>query len=101
MSLRFWKEEAHPRCAVHKRLSSARSFKYETLTGLQHVLKPNDYAFTVDLKAGYHHVDTDERFWTFLGFHWDNQFYVFTQLPFGLAPACWAFTKVTRDMLTL
>ena len=77
------------------------SFKYETLSGLQNVLQPQDYVFTFDLKSGYHHVDMDERYWTYLGFQWENQFYVFTQLPFGLAPACWAFTKVTRELLTL
>jgi hypothetical protein len=35
----------------------------------------------------------------FLGFHWRGQFYHFVQLPFGLAPACWAFTKLTRELL--
>jgi ribonuclease HI len=76
------------------------SFKYETLTGLRHILLPHDHAFTTDLKSGYHHVDVNEEFWTYLGFEWEGQFYVFTQLPFGLAPACWAFTKVTRELLT-
>ncbi|GLC48086.1 hypothetical protein PLESTB_000713500 [Pleodorina starrii] len=75
-------------------------FKYETLAAMQQVLQPNDYAFTIDFKSGYHHVDMHPDFWTFLGFRWDGQFYVFTQLPFGLAPACWAFTKVTRELLT-
>ncbi|GLC53133.1 hypothetical protein PLESTB_000711700 [Pleodorina starrii] len=74
-------------------------FKYETVGKLSSVLHPNDYLFTVDLKSGYHHVDIDSNYWTYLGFQWGNQFYVFTELPFGLAPACWVFTKVTRELL--
>lgn len=77
------------------------AFKYETLSGLHAVLQPNDYMFTVDLKSGYHHVDMHPDYQTYLGFWWEGQFYVFTQLPFGLAPACWAFTKVTRELLNL
>lgn len=76
------------------------SFKYETLSGLGSVLQPGDYLFTVDLKSGYHHLDINERFWKFLGFEWEGKYYTFTQLPFGLAPACWAFTKLTRELQT-
>ncbi|GIM03123.1 hypothetical protein Vretimale_7910 [Volvox reticuliferus] len=77
------------------------SFKQETLSGLQYVMNPNDYVFTVDLKSGYHQVDVNQLNWTYLGFYWDGRFYVFTQLPFGLAPACWAFTNITRELLFL
>jgi hypothetical protein len=34
-----------------------------------------------------------------LGFCWRGVFYVFTQLPFGLASACWAFTKLMREVM--
>ncbi|GLC60617.1 hypothetical protein PLESTB_001648500 [Pleodorina starrii] len=77
------------------------SFKYETLAGLGTVLQPGDYLFTVDLKSGYHHLDIHPDFWRYLGFMWEGKYYVFTQLPFGLAPACWAFTKLTRELQTL
>lgn len=76
------------------------SFKYETLAGLSSVLRPGDQLFTVDLKSGYHHLDIAEDFWKYLGFEWEGQYYVFTQLPFGLAPACWAFTKLTEALYT-
>ncbi|GIL80334.1 hypothetical protein Vretifemale_9574, partial [Volvox reticuliferus] len=46
-----------------------------------------------------HHVDMDPKFWTYLGFQWDGAFYVFTRLLFGLAPACWAFAKLVRELL--
>lgn len=75
------------------------SFKYETLDQLGQVVEPGDFIFTCDLTAGYHHVDMHADSVQYMGFEWEGQFYVFTQLPFGLAPACWAFTKITRELL--
>ncbi|KXZ57056.1 hypothetical protein GPECTOR_5000g1283 [Gonium pectorale] len=75
------------------------TFRYEDLKAVPGFMLPNDYVFTLDLKSGYHHMDINEDYWTYLGFEWRGQFYVFTQLPFGLAPACWAFTKLTREVM--
>lgn len=74
------------------------SFQYEGLSALPEILQPNDFLFTVDLKSGYHHIDMHPDAWPYLGFEWRGQFFRFVQLPFGLAPACWVFTKVTREL---
>ena len=62
-----------------------------------------DYLFSFDLKSGYHHVDVFELHRQFLGFQWEvqglPQFYFFTVLPFGLATACYAFTKLLRPLV--
>ena len=59
--------------------------------------------FTFDLKSGYHHVDIHEDFQTYLGFSWgegaSRRFYVFRVLPFGLASACYVFTKLLRPLV--
>jgi hypothetical protein len=75
------------------------TFKYETLAHVHLWAELGDFAFTTDLKSGYHHVDMHPDSWEYLGFQWEDRYYVFTQLPFGLAPACWAFTKITRSVL--
>jgi hypothetical protein len=74
-------------------------FKYETLADLPELLQPDDLLFSLDLKSGYHHCDMHEEFWQYLGFAWRGKYYVFTQLPFGLSIACWAFTKLMRQLL--
>ncbi|GFR51496.1 hypothetical protein Agub_g13861 [Astrephomene gubernaculifera] len=74
-------------------------FRYEDLKAAPGFLLPDDFVFTLDLKSGYHHLDIREDCWQYLGFQWRGRFYVFTQLPFGLASACWAFTKLTREVL--
>ena len=59
--------------------------------------------FSFDLKSGYHHIDIFEPHRQFLGFCWDQgdsrQLYMFTVLPFGLATACYAFTKILRPLV--
>jgi hypothetical protein len=73
-------------------------FKYESIRMITDLCIPKDLLFTIDLKAGYHHIDIYEPHWKYLGFKWQCQYYVFTQLPFGLAPACYVFTMVTRQL---
>ncbi|GAQ81226.1 reverse transcriptase [Klebsormidium nitens] len=73
-------------------------FKDESIRMISELCLPKDLLFTIDLKAGYHHIDIFEPHWKYLGFQWRGQYYVFTQLPFGLAPACYVFTMVMRQL---
>ena len=52
--------------------------------------------FTFDLKAGYHHVEIVPRHRTYLGFAWRSDHYVFTDLPFGLSSAPYAFMHLLK-----
>ena len=74
-------------------------FKYESIREVNSLCRLRDFLFTVDLKSGYHHVDVDPAFWQFLGFEWQGQHYVFCQLPFGLATACFVFTKLLKQLV--
>ena len=74
-------------------------FQYEDLRVVPGFLLPNDWTYTLDYSSGYHHINVHPDYWDYLGFCWRGKFYVFTQLPFGLASACWAFTKVTREVM--
>ena len=73
----------------------------------QHLLKEKfkyeDFLFSFDLKSGYHHVDIYKNHWKYLGFAWDNgtgvKYFVFKVLPFGLATACYIFTKLLQHPL--
>jgi hypothetical protein len=56
-----------------------------------------------DFKSGYHHVDIEEEFQTYLSFSWPYQgqqaYFVFTVLPFGLCSAPFCFTKLFRPLI--
>ena len=67
------------------------------------MLQAHDYLCKFDLKSGYHHVEITDLHWKYLGFQWgtndEQQYYVFTVLPFGLATACYIFTKLIRPLV--
>ena len=79
------------------------TFKYEDLRTLLSLLKAEDYLCKFDLKSGYHHVEITNLLWKYLDFQWGTndvqQYYVFTVLPFGLATACYIFTKLIRPLV--
>ena len=78
-------------------------FKYEGLNIVPQLFSKGDYFFTFDLKSGYHHVDIHKDCWPYLGFSWgvgpQTKWYTFTVLLFGLASACYVFTKLLRSLV--
>ena len=79
------------------------TFKYEDLRVAAVLFEADEYLFKFDLKSGYHHVDIHPDYHTYLGFQWETKgmacYYVFTVLPFGLATACYLFTKIMRPLI--
>ena len=79
------------------------SFKYEDLRTAMLLFQKEDYLFSFDLKSGYHHVDIHKQHQKYLRFAWDMghglQHYMFKVLPFGLATACYIFTKLLRPLV--
>ena len=73
-------------------------FKYEGLNLIPMLFSQGDYMFMFDLKSGYRHMDIHKDSQTYLGFSWgegaNRKLYVFRVLPFGLASACYVFTKL-------
>lgn len=73
-------------------------FKYENVYTAADVLREGDLLATIDLAAAYHHIDMAPESWPYLGFEFEGQIWTFCQLPFGLATACWVFTKITAAL---
>ena len=75
-------------------------FHYEDLSSLSQVFARDDWFFSWDLKSGYHHVNIYKPHQQYSGFSWVidgvQRFFVFRVLPFGLAIACFCFTKLLR-----
>ena len=79
-------------------------FKYKDLRTVRQYFERNTYFVTFDLKNGYHHVSINEKYKKYLGFAWKFtdgtvRFYQFKVLPFGLASACYVFTKLMRPLV--
>ena len=75
--------------------------KYEDMKTALMLVEKEDLLCTFDLTSGYHYVDIHPDSQSFLGFKWKERYYVFTVLPFGLATACYVFTKLLRGLVKL
>ena len=71
-----------------------RPFRMEWLEDVRFLAKPGDVMLAFDLTRGYHHATIHLAYKTFLGFQWQNLFYHFNVLPFGLKSAPRTFSKV-------
>jgi hypothetical protein len=71
-------------------------FKYDSVKQVAGLFESEDYMFAWDAKDGYWHVDLNEDMWQYMCFEWLGTTYYFGQMPFGLAPACWVFTRMMR-----
>ena len=89
-------------CYVNQFLNQYK-FKYEGLDLISSLFKKGNFAFSFDLKSGYHHVDIHKESQPYLGFSWGDsdmrKFYFFCVLPFGLSTACYVFTKLLRPLV--
>ena len=68
---------------------------------MSEILHKGDYFTTFDLTSGYHHIEIHPEHHKFLGFEWtfedvSTRSFQFCVLPFGLASACYVFTKILR-----
>ena len=77
-------------------------FNYEDLKTIAEMLGEQDFFTTFDF---YHHVDSHTDYYCkFFGFEWTfengrKRFFKFLVLPFGLATACYIFTKLLRPLV--
>jgi hypothetical protein len=73
-------------------------FKFESLLELANLVGANDLLFSIDLQDGYWQWEMARDSHDFLGFEFEGQYYTFSSLPFGVATAPWAFSKVMREL---
>jgi hypothetical protein len=74
-----------------------KMFKFEGLNHLSDLAEKGDHAVSFDLTSGYYHMELHPRTRTHNGFEWKGSYYFYNCLPFGLATAPWAFSKVMRE----
>ena len=83
------------------RYSWKQKLKYEDLRVAMMLFNPGEWMFTFDLKSGYHHNDIVLHYRKYLGFAWGGEYYRLAVLPFGLASAPYAITKILCPLVRL
>jgi hypothetical protein len=76
-------------------------FKYEDIKAASTYFSVDGWMASFDLKSGYRHIDIHQSYHTYLGFAWNNNYYVYTTCPFGLAVAGLVFSKVLRELVKI
>ena len=74
-------------------------FKMEGPKDVIRLLRPGDWAASIDLKDAYFHVPIFREHCKMLRFFWDGILYEFLVLPFGLATAPYVFTKLSKPVV--
>ena len=69
-------------------------FRMETLATILPMLRPGDWAVSIDLSDAYHHVPIARPSQRLLGFAFAGRVYRYRALPFGLSPAPRIFTRL-------
>ena len=73
--------------------------KYEDAVTARQLFNKGNWVFSYDLKSAYHHLQCFPADRMYLGFQWENRYYVYNVLPFGLATSGYIFSKVTREIV--
>lgn len=73
-------------------------FKMETFKDVKDMLMKSDYLTSIDLKDAYFSVPIHENYHKYLCFQWEDNYYCFQCLPFGLSSAPRVFTKVMKPV---
>lgn len=71
----------------------------EGIQTLRYIVKMGDWLAKIDLKDAYLTIPINSLFRKFLCFKWEGKFFHFVSMPFGLASAPRAFTKLLRPVV--
>jgi hypothetical protein len=79
-------------------------FRMESLSDLSDLMELGDFMISFDLKSYFGHVPLAESAQQWVAFEWPDdtgrpRYFEFLRLPFGLATAPWAFTKLMRQLV--
>ena len=69
------------------------TFSQEGIDAVANQIETDDQLVSIDLKNGFHHVKIDSKYRKYLSFSWNNKFYVWCVLPFGVKCAPYYFHK--------
>jgi len=79
--------------------SEPPKFIYEDIACVAKLCEPGDHIVTLDIKRGFHQVKVWEPHTTFLGFKFENTYYKFLTLCFGLNASPFYFHKIVRSTI--
>lgn len=74
-------------------------FRNEGIDVVSQYIRYNDVMCSIDLKNGYHHIPVHPSDQKYLGFAWDQKYFVWQVCPFGLSISGYCFNKCIRAVV--
>ena len=84
--------------SLNANLRDVGSFRMETLGRMRDLFERGDFCASMDLTSGYHHLSIAPKYRKYLGCEYRGVFYEWCVLPFGLATAPAAFSKLMAQL---
>ena len=78
----------------------APTFRYEDVDAFLPLIENGDHAYTLDLKAAFHHIVVHKQHRPLLGCQWRGRLYRFRVLPFGCSASPYLLTSMLKPTLT-
>jgi hypothetical protein len=78
---------------------SLAKVKFEDIAVASKLFRKNQFLNVFDLTSAYHHIEIHASQQTLLGFRWNELYYCFCCMPFGLKSAGLCCTKVLRVLI--
>jgi ribonuclease HI len=86
-------------CSIINDYFMDRSFQMEDVRTVRQLAQVDDWATTLDISSAYLHVTVEPELQPFLSFHFDGNYYCYTNMPFGLKCAPRVFTLLMRKVV--
>ncbi|KAA6359387.1 MAG: putative reverse transcriptase, partial [Streblomastix strix] len=86
-------------CSLLNQHLLSTHFIMEDIQSLRLLLQPKDFMIRIDLESAFHHIQVDTEFRPFLGFTFNNKFYQYRAMCFGVKHAPLIFHKTLRPVI--
>ncbi|KAA6361793.1 MAG: putative reverse transcriptase, partial [Streblomastix strix] len=86
-------------CSILNKELKGEHFLMEDVTTLRELIKEKDWAIKIDLQSAFHHIPVNENLKRYLGFQFQERFYQYRAMCFGIKHAPLIFYKTLRPII--
>ncbi|KAA6360637.1 MAG: putative reverse transcriptase, partial [Streblomastix strix] len=83
-------------CSLLNKFLCATHFIMEDVSNLRSILYPKDQMIKIDLESAFHHIQVDKELRPFLGFSFNQKYFLYKAMCFGTKHAPLVFHKTLR-----
>ncbi|KAA6322723.1 MAG: putative reverse transcriptase, partial [Streblomastix strix] len=86
-------------CSLLNKFLCATHFIMEDVSNLRLILQPKDWMIKIDLESAFHHIQVDKELRPFLGFSFNQKYFLYKAMCFGIKHAPLVFHKTLRPVI--